>query len=473
MEFSRTDFDALQSEGLTRAWEGIGGSHTLVTYPPLDALRPLSPEPALSNFSGIRSVNLYVHVPFCEMSCAFCPYETHVIPDSDPLIGAYLQALTKEMELVCKNLRNAEVTSLYVGGGTATVLSETQLQTLLKQLRDRFAFSADAVVCVETSPNALIGNPAKIGLLRHLGVKRVSVGVQTLSESVLRREGRTHSPDETLRILETLIREIDIVNIDLMQDMPGHSDADLEQDADQIAGLQPAQITWYVERLRKWQGEYPDAYRSVVRRLALRDRLKTLSYRPRPGGRFVLSGRDDDAFKSIRCGLNSHLVGLGASAYGHVPGYFYRNTIETSAYMKTVLGGNVPIASGAPLRKLDMFAGRLASGIRWGVGLTLSDPDLDNYVSEARTRLDILMRHELVRFDPVTEQYQITLDGAGWAYEEEICSLFVPQDVVDHIRSKNLPWWFAATSRLKFHSTLAALWLAQSTEALDAFSYLI
>src|SRR5437762_931085 len=105
MEFSRTAFNALNSEGMTRAWTGIGGSHTLVTYPPLDALLPLSAEPVLPYLSDVRDVSLYVHVPFCEMSCAFCPYETHVISNSNGSIGAYLQALGKEVDLIGERLQ--------------------------------------------------------------------------------------------------------------------------------------------------------------------------------------------------------------------------------------------------------------------------------------------------------------------------------------------------------------------------------
>ncbi|HYR86124.1 MAG TPA: radical SAM protein [Terriglobia bacterium] len=441
--FSRAAFDALTSDGITRAWTGLGGSHTFVTYPPLDALRSVSPDSVLANMVDIPLVGLYVHLPFCEMTCPFCPYETHVISDSTSSLDIYLRALTDEMKMIGKNLRNAEVQSLYIGGGTATVLSEIQLETLFAHLRDHFAFSADALICVETSPNALIRNPEKIGLLKHLGAKRVSVGVQTFSERALRSEGRTHSPDETLEILQTLLHEIDVVNIDLMQDMPGQTDEDLDNDIDRIATLRPAQVTWYVERLRQRNGRFPDSYCSVNRRLRLRDRMKELSYRPRPGGRFVRSGCGDDAFKHIRCGLNSHLVGLGASAYGHVPGCFYRNTVDTSAYINTALGGNVPIATGAQLRKLDTFAAALTSGIRWGAGLAQSDPDLERYVCEAKRRLETLIRHQLVCFDPTMEKYQITLDGPGWAYEEEICSLFVPEDVVDQIRAKNLAWWFS------------------------------
>ena len=442
--FSRAAFDSLASDGITRAWEGLGGSHTFVTYPPLDALRPVPPDSVLVGLADISQFNLYVHLPFCEMSCPFCPYERHVISDSDS-VDVYLRALTKEMDLIANNLRKASVQSLYIGGGTATVLSEIQLESLLKQLRSHFAFAPDSLVCIETSPNALIQNPAKIELLKHLGVKRVSVGVQTLSEKALRSEGRTHRPAETLQMLDRLIREMDVVNVDLMQDMPGQTDDDLRHDIDQIAELRPSQVTWYVERLRKWSGHFPDSYQSVVRRLWIRDRMKEISYRPRPGGRFVCSGGDDDAFKKIRCGLDSHLVGLGASAYGHVPGRFYRNAVDTAAYTDMVFGDLPPVATGAHLRKVDTFAGALASGIRWGAGLPQSDPDLDQYVCEAKRRLEILIRHELVHFDPTAETYQITLDGPGWAYEEEICSLFVPEDVADQIRARNLPWWFSVS----------------------------
>jgi oxygen-independent coproporphyrinogen-3 oxidase len=202
---SRAEFDALKSEGITRAWNGLGGSHTFVTYPPLDALCPLAPESVLPNLSAVAEFNLYVHLPFCEMTCPFCPYERHVIDGSNGGVETYLRALTGEMDLVSPHLRKASVRSLYVGGGTATVLSERQLEVLFEQLRRHFSFAADALVCVETSPNALIQSPAKIGLLQRLGVRRVSVGVQTLSETALRSEGRTHGPNETLQLLERLI----------------------------------------------------------------------------------------------------------------------------------------------------------------------------------------------------------------------------------------------------------------------------
>jgi len=442
MTFSPEAFEALRTIGMTRAWEGLGGSHTLVTYPPLDALSALHPDTILPALHDVRRLHLYVHVPFCEMSCAFCPYETHVISGSNGTMNNYLRALKQEMEIIGNNLQMSLVQSLYVGGGTATVLSESQLEELLNGLRNHFAFSPDTLICVETSPNALIQSPAKIDLLKALGVKRVSVGVQTFSDRVLRQEGRTHTPDETLAILERLIQEIDTVNIDLMQDMHGQNDDDLEEDASHIARLRPAQVTWYVERLRKRHGCFPDAYRSVARRLWLRDRMKKYSYQPRPGGRFVRSGSGDDAFKNIRCALSSHLVGLGASAYSHVPDYFYRNIVNTAEYINAALNRNVPIAAGRALRKLDVLAAGLASGIRWGVGLSKTAPGLDTYLKEAKRRLDILIRHGLVQFDAATQEYRITVDGLGWAYEEEICSLFVPDDIVDQIRARNLPWWF-------------------------------
>jgi len=459
MEFSRAAFELLKTDGLSRAWTGLGGSHTLVTYPPLDALEPLSAESVLPSLSRSGDINLYVHVPFCEMRCAFCAYETQVIAASEPAIDSYLRALTAEMDLISERLCDAQVRSLYIGGGTATVLSSEQLDSVMRDLRRRFAFSPDALICIETSPNALINDSGKIALLQDLGVRRVSVGVQTFSETALQGEGRTHDPAETLQMLETLIRQIEVVNIDLMQDMPGQTDDDLARDIDAVARLQPAQVTWYVERLRKWHGRFPDAYRSVMNRLSIRDRMKELSYRARPGGRFVLAGSGEDAFKSIRCGLSAHLVGLGSSAYSHVPGCFYRNTLSTAEYTRALLNGNSPIALGAAIRKLDRVASRIVSGIRWGVRLEECEPEFEPYIAETKFRLELLMRHGLVRFDPDNAEYSITLDGRGWAYEEEICSMFVPQDIIDRIRARNLPWWF--------QSTIAALWLAHSVDALS------
>jgi len=440
MEFSRAEFEALESVGVTRAWNGLGGSHTFVTYPPLDALRSLSPEPVLSRLIDVRDFSLYVHIPYCEMTCPFCPYERTAISES-AAADTYLRALFMEMKAISGKLQKGVVQSLYVGGGTATILHEAQLKSLMGSLKDHFQFSTDCVICIETSPNALVENSAKAGLLKELGVNRVSVGVQTLSETALRSEGRTHTPDETMRMLSELIREIHTVNVDLMQDMPGQTDDDMENDLALIASLRPTQITSYVERLRKWHGEYPDSYRSVVRRLSLRDTLLELSYQPRPGGRFTRNGGAEDPFKNVRCGVTSNLIGLGASSYGHVSGVFYRNIVDTGAYINLIHAGQSPIATGLPMSDVDVMAGSLASGIRWGVRLPQSYLGRDEYLDDAKRKLDVLIEHKLVRFDGDRELYEITLDGFGWAYEEEICSLFVPQNIVDGIRAKNLPWW--------------------------------
>jgi len=228
--------------------------------------------------------------------------------------------------------------------------------------------------------------------------------------------------------------------------MPGQTDEDLENDFVEIVALGPALITSYVERLRRSDGKYPDSYRSVVRRLWICDRMRELGYQARPGGRFIRQGAVDDPFKSVRCGLDSHLVGLGTSAYGHVPGYFYRNAIDTACYVNMVQAGLSPISLGVQLRNVDLVAATLAAGIRWGVHLPQLKGDVEEYLRQATHLLETLLKHGLVRFDRSSGEYRITDDGLGWAYEEEICSLFVPQDFVDTIRARNLPWWFRGQS---------------------------
>src|SRR6476619_4379443 len=136
--FPRSAFDSLSAEGITRAWDGLGGSHTFVTYPPLDALQSLPSSPILDQFTNVRDFSLYVHLPFCEMSCPFCPYERNVIANGENTVDEYLAALNVEMRSLGARLREANVQSLYLGGGTATVLTDAQLTLLLQSLRAEF-----------------------------------------------------------------------------------------------------------------------------------------------------------------------------------------------------------------------------------------------------------------------------------------------------------------------------------------------
>jgi coproporphyrinogen III oxidase-like Fe-S oxidoreductase len=124
-EFERLGCRRLLSSGIvTRVREGLGGSHTVVTYPPLDALAPVDTSELLQHICAAPRVNFYAHVAFCEHICPFCHYAKTYSPigGESELVRTYLDALFAEIDLWTEPLAGSSTASVYIGGGTPTAL---------------------------------------------------------------------------------------------------------------------------------------------------------------------------------------------------------------------------------------------------------------------------------------------------------------------------------------------------------------
>jgi putative oxygen-independent coproporphyrinogen III oxidase len=173
-------------------------------------LFPLTPDPwPLTPLPG-----LYIHVPFCQSKCAYCDF--YSITSSD-LISAYLKALDQEARLYCDQFPAFD--SLYLGGGTPSLLGEADLAELVKILRRRFAFAPDTEFTLEANPDDMTAG--KLRLFKELGINRLSLGVQSIDDDELRLLGRRHTAAQTIAALE-LIRTAGFNNLglDLIYGLP-------------------------------------------------------------------------------------------------------------------------------------------------------------------------------------------------------------------------------------------------------------
>src|SRR6185503_15321724 len=145
---------------------------------------------------GPPVTSLYVHVPFCAHKCEYCAFYSEA--SQGELINRYVAALVREMELVAADLKPATV---FFGGGTPSILNGRQWQTIL-QAMERLGLLGAAEWTVESNPATVSLEKAK--LWRDFGVNRVSMGVQSLDESLLDRLGRIHSREQVFRSFDTL-----------------------------------------------------------------------------------------------------------------------------------------------------------------------------------------------------------------------------------------------------------------------------
>ncbi len=161
----------------------------------------------------------YAHVPFCHRICPYCSFYKHTPGSTD--LGAFVEALLAEARSRA-SLCQLELETLYFGGGTPTMLSETHLERLLSGLGEIMDLQGLSEFTVEANPRTL--PPGKAELLRRHGVTRVSLGAQAWDAATLATLGRDHTPAEAAETFRTLrAAGFDSVNIDLMFSIPGQS----------------------------------------------------------------------------------------------------------------------------------------------------------------------------------------------------------------------------------------------------------
>lgn len=455
-ELVRLELPQLVRSGvITRVREGLGGSHTVVTYPPLDVLETISGEDVLEGVAAAKDVHLYAHVPFCEHMCPFCHYAKTYIPlgTENDLTRSYVTALTHEIEGWRRRLAGSTAASLYIGGGTPTSLSKGCLLDLLEALT-MLPKASGFTACVETSPLTVAATDGrgKLVTMVSAGVNRISMGLQTFDDRLLRRS-RGHTQAVALRAVETIADLGVEYNLDLIQDFPDQTTESLVADMQWIERFRPSQVTWYILRVHPgspWYGLHrrgelmvPSAEESARRRLMIHEGMRRIGYTMNPGGRFVKDPGVRDRFKEVRSSSDCTLLGMGMSAYSHGWGWFFQNHSWTTSrsgiatYADAIRREGSAIARGFRMNQVEELAGRLVAGIRTGVRLPMASPDTESYLQFAKQRLDRLRDVNLVRTN-CFEEWSLT--ERGTIFEEEICSLFYTEPVRQQLGTASRYW---------------------------------
>ena len=192
--------------------------------------------------SATPRLGLYIHIPFCARKCPYCDFNTYAGLES--LHDATVDALCAEMARWSLRLAGRTVSTVFVGGGTPTVLTATQLERLFAALRGNFAVDAGAEITCEANPGTV--DQEKFGVLRALGVNRLSMGVQSFQPAELHFLGRIHSVEDVGHAFATARRAgFDNINLDFIFGLPGQTEADWLNTLDRALALAPEHLSLY------------------------------------------------------------------------------------------------------------------------------------------------------------------------------------------------------------------------------------
>jgi oxygen-independent coproporphyrinogen-3 oxidase len=320
---------------------------------------------------------LYIHIPFCIKKCLYCDFLS--VTYNELLAKAYTDALCKE--LVLKKDFAGELKTIYIGGGTPTILPDECFRQLFTCLQNNYSLSPSPEITVEANPGTI--DESKIKTLLSLGVNRISIGVQSFNDDELKTLGRIHTSDEALKAIEA-IKDSGIKNfsIDLIYGIQGQTMESWKHTLSKAAAftLSPTHISSYeltpekntplYGLIEKDKIKMPDEGLILEMYNYAIDYLASKDYEHYEISNFALP--------RFRClhNLNywdrGEYLSAGAGAHSFVRGFRSKNTDDIRRYIKDLNKGIIPEAELTEIKRDDAIKEFIFLGLRKTEGISLA-----------------------------------------------------------------------------------------------------
>ncbi len=334
------------------------------------------PDGALSRL-GTRPFGLYLHVPFCASRCGYCDFNTYVAGElgGGGLQDSYADAAVAELRLAREVLADApQVETVFVGGGTPTLLPAADLVRVLAEARALFGLAPDAEVTTEANPDSV--DERYLAELRAGGFTRVSFGMQSAVSSVLQVLDRTHTPGRPQQaVKEAFAAGFEQVSLDLIYGTPGERDDDWRASLDAALAAGPTHVSAYAlivedgTRLGRQvaRGELPAPDDDVLadRYLMAEQALSGLGW-------YEVSNWGEPCRHNLGYWRGGDWWGVGPGAHSHVGGVRWWNVKHPAAYAQRLAAGQSPGAGRELLTAEDVRVERVLLELRLRDGLPLS-----------------------------------------------------------------------------------------------------
>ncbi|NJP99448.1 radical SAM family heme chaperone HemW [Streptomyces zingiberis] len=334
-----------------------------------------------------RPLGFYLHVPYCATRCGYCDFNTYTAAELRGSGGAlasrenYAETLAEEIRLARKVLGDdpRPVSTIFVGGGTPTLLPAADLVRMVGAVREEFGLAADAEVTTEANPESV--TPRSLAELREGGFNRVSFGMQSARRHVLRVLDRTHTPGRPERcVAEARAAGFEHVNLDLIYGTPGESDDDWRASLDAALGAGPDHVSAYAliveegtglaRRIRRGEVAPTDDDVHADRYLLAEERLSAAGLRWYEVSNWA-------ATEAARCRHNElywrggDWWGAGPGAHSHVGGVRWWNVKHPGAYAQALAESRSPGAGRELLSAEDRRVERILLELRLADGCPL------------------------------------------------------------------------------------------------------
>jgi oxygen-independent coproporphyrinogen-3 oxidase len=331
----------------------------LVDDGPPRALEPLDPSALL----GPQPIALYLHIPFCASVCSYCMFNRSANRRS---MDRYVDCLLREIELYGQlpRLRGSALSSLYIGGGTPSLLAPQIIERLVARVRSSFALMPDFQASIEATPDSL--DDRKLGAMVDACIERVSIGVQSFDDDLLAGMSRRHTGDDAARaIAQARAAGLMEVSVDLIYGLDSQRP---EEFVDGVRHAIDAGVTHFsMFPLVDKGGRLPGAMRRRVQDACYEGAIRcadAAGYRQYSTEDFTRSAEcryETDAWRVPRIPV----LGLGLSALTSLGGHFWANEARLSRYMDRLERDEFPVAGGHPITANQEALRSLFMGLKY------------------------------------------------------------------------------------------------------------
>ena len=338
------------------------------------------PGPALERL-GERPFGVYLHVPFCASRCGYCDFNTYT--DLGGLQASYAGTLVREVRLARQVLGDVPpVQTVFVGGGTPTLLPSRDLAAVLRAVDDELGLAPGAEVTTEANPDSV--DERSLAELREAGFTRVSFGMQSAVPHVLAALDRSHTPGRPQQaVAEARRAGFEQVSLDLIYGAPGESDADWQASLDAALAAGPTHVSAYAliveegtrlgAQVRRGEVPMPDDDVLADRYLMAERSLGGLGW-------YEVSNWGEPCRHNLGYWRGADWWGAGPGAHSHVGGVRWWNVRHPAAYAQRLADGASPAQARELLTDEDRRVERVLLEVRLADGLPLDvlrPPGLD------------------------------------------------------------------------------------------------
>ena len=289
-----------------------------------------------------KEIGIYVHIPFCKRKCDYCDFISYSNKDSK--IQEYIEEVKKEIEL---QKIKSEITTIYVGGGTPSYIESKYIKEIIEEIKNKNV-SNDAEITIEINPGTV--TLEKLRDYKECGINRLSIGLQTTQNNLLKQIGRIHDFEQFVETYKMARKEgFKNINIDLMLGLPNQRIKDLKDSLEKVIELQPEHISVYsliieegtpiCNKIEKGDLELPEEDLERNMYWYVKNTLELNGYKHYEISNFARNGYESK--HNLNCWNQKEYIGIGLAAHSYRDITRYSNTEQMGEYIRNVKNQNL------------------------------------------------------------------------------------------------------------------------------------